>query len=169
MRLSWQKATSEIAEKVMEVPDYAKGLNVIEIQSLQLLPDGSVGYQPPVEPRIYTLSDGNVELRYYLDFNGLWPDEDEMRAKWIGYDWAPKRRYFPIQGMRFHESNRYLIVKFRHNSDLFLHVFDKIKNKNTTVKLDSEIYMGSSFVSDSQIFLWRNDNSLEIMSIDQPL
>lgn len=165
-RLMWKKdSVSEFVE-VQKVPDFLKGVTVIEIQSLQHTPNGNVMYQPVYEPRIYELNDGNITIKYELDFNSLWPDEDVIKAKFVGNDWAIKRKNFPIKRMRFHESNKYLVIGFMYNEgERFLVIYNKRTNKSHTYKVNTEKYISSIFVTDSKLYMVNNNSNLEIFKI----
>lgn len=152
---------------VMNVPELQKGMTQIELEALQALPDGTVGYTPAFEPRIYTLSDGHATVRYELDFNGLWPDDKTFKENFTGYAWAPKTNRFPVQLLRFHESGRYLVFRFNHKKETFLYILDKQTGKDKTVRVDTDNYFGSLYLTDSEIYLLRKDDRVEIMNIKE--
>lgn len=72
VRVSCRLQADTVFHTVMNVPELLKGMTLIGLEALQTLPDGTVGYTPALEPRIYTLSDGCAAVRYELDFNGLY-------------------------------------------------------------------------------------------------
>lgn len=152
---------------VMNVPELQKGMTQIEIEALQNLPDGTVGYTPSYEPRIYSLSDDGVAVRYELDFNGLWPDDETFKVKFTGNDWAPKTNRFPVQNLRFHESERYLVIGFKHKKQPYLHILDRTTGNGVTMLLDQDNYYCSSYVTDSELYLGRKDDRMEIMKIKE--
>ncbi len=166
VRVSWKAADISDFEPVMTVPELQKGITSIEVEPLQILFDGTVGYMPTMENNLYSLSDGKATLKYHLDFNGVWPDDDEFKAKFTGLDWAPKLMHFPIKALRFQESERFLVIKFMYDKKVYLHILNKVNGQERTIKLDDEMYIGSSYLDDSELYLTRKDNQLEIMAIE---
>ncbi len=164
-RLSWRKDTVSEYTTVLTVPDFAKGITVIELQPLQTAPDGTMSYLPVMEPRIYSLCDGKAHIRYNLDFGPVWPDEETLKKNFTGNDWLRKSRDFPIQSMRFHESDKYLAVGFRYDDRLFVTIYDKESGDAHTYQFDKDIYGGSKYVTDSQLYMYRTDDGIEIFRI----
>ncbi len=164
-RVSWKAASATEYETVQKVPEMLRGVTIIEIEPLQNLNDSTIGYQPVMEPTIYTLSDGKASVRYNLDFNGLWPDDETMKSKFTGAAFAPMQRYFPVIAMHFHESDRYFVLKFVHDKISYAHFLDKYTGKEQTVKIDNDVYSGSIYVTDTDFYLKRSDDRLEIMTI----
>lgn len=167
VRVSCRLLADTVFHTVMNVPELQKGMTKIELEALQALPDGTVGYTPAFEPRIYTLSDGRATVRYELDFNGLWPDDETFKENFTGYAWAPKTNRFPVQNLRFHESDRYLVFRFNHKKETFLYILDKQTGKDKTVSVDTDNYFGSLYLTDSEIYLLRKDDRVEIMKIKE--
>lgn len=166
-RVSYKAASDTAYQTVLEVPELLKGMMLIGIEAFQNLPDGTVGYTPAMEPRIYSLSDGVATVRYELDFNGLWPDDKTFESEFTGNDWAPKSSAFPVQSVRFHESDRYLVLGFKNKKQPYLHILDKPTGRQKTVLLDSDNYFSSSYVTDSELYLGRKDDKVEIMTIKE--
>lgn len=165
VRVSWKADTATEYETVMEVPELLKGATIIETEPLQNLYDSTIGYLPVLEPTIYTLSDGKSSIRYNLNFNGLWPDDETIKTKFAGKTFATMSENFPVKDIRFHESSRYFVLKFNNDERMYLHILDKSTGKEKTLHLDEETYSGSSYVTDTDIYLKRKDDSLEIMTI----
>lgn len=167
VRVSCLQRADTVFHPVLNVPELQKGMTMIAIEALQELPDGTVGYTPAFEPRIYTLSDGCATVRYELDFNGLWPDDETFKENFTGDAWAPKARRFPVQHLRFHESVRYFVLRFSHKKDTFFYILDKLTGKDKTISVDAEKYFGSIYLTDTEIYLFRKDDRLEIMKIKE--
>lgn len=167
VRVSCKFRSDTTYHTVMNVPELQKGMTQIELEALQTLPDGTVGYTPSYEPRIYTLSDGCAAVRYELDFNGLWPDDKTFKENFTGNDWAPKTNRFPVQNLRFHESDRYLVVGFKNMKQPYLHILDKTSGNGVTLRLNQDDYYSSSYVTDSELYLGRKDDRVEIMKIKE--
>lgn len=166
-RIMWKSKDDSTYSTVMKVPELLKGITLIVMEGLQNLPEGTVGYTPPMEPRIYTLSDGKATVRYDLDFNGLWPDDETFKAEFTGNAWAPKSDYFPIQSLRYNESDRYMVLKFKNDNRLYLHILDKKTGSEKTMRVDDDLYWGSVYVTDNELYMNRKDDSMEIMAINE--
>lgn len=167
VRVSCMQHADTVFRPVLNVPELQKGMTMITVETLQELPDGTVGYTPAFEPRIYTLSDGCATVRYELDFNGLWPDDETFKENFTGYAWAPKTNRFPVQAIRFHENDRFLVLRFNHKKDTFLYILDKQTGRGETVSVDSEEYFGSIYLIEDKLYLFRKDDRLEIMEIKE--
>ncbi len=164
-RVSWKADTATEYQTVLKVPEMLRGATSIEIEPLQNLSDSTVGYQPVMEPTIYTLSDGKASVRYNLDFNGLWPDDETIKSKFTGNAFAPMHKFFPIQAMHYNESSRYFTLKFCVDKDKYIHILDKHSGKEKTIRIDAETYYGCAYVRDTDIYMPRKDDRLEIMTI----
>ncbi|MDE7457876.1 MAG: 6-bladed beta-propeller [Muribaculaceae bacterium] len=167
IRVSWRQNNDTAIQTVMEVPELQKGITIIGIEALQNLPDGTVGYTPVMEPRLYTLSDGKASVRYELDFNGLWPDDKTFKEKFTGNAWAPNSSKFPVQQLRFHENDKYLIINFKSEKQPYIHILDKLSGKEKTLLLDPDTYINTCYIDESDLYLTRKDDQMEIMSIEK--
>lgn len=163
--LTWKKNEDAPWKGVLEVPDYAKGITIIEIQSLQTLANGDIIYKPVLQPRVYTLRDGNAKLRYELDFNGLWPEESEIKKEYTGNDWAKKIRNFPVQSVFVLESDNFLLVYFIHDGQKYMHIYDKNISEGKTYILDRETYLSPKYITNTELFLYRNDDTIEVVKL----
>lgn len=165
-RIMWKAPDDTAYSTVMEVPDLLKGMTLIVMEALQNLPDGTVGYTPAMEPRIYTLADGKIAERYNLDFNGLWPDDETFKTEFTGNAWAPKSNYFPVKSLRYNESDRYLVIRFINDNMTYLYILDKASGRAKIVRVNTDLYWGCVFVNDDEIYMSRKDDCLEIMTIN---
>lgn len=146
------------------VPRHLEGFTVITLQPLHRLPDGQITYLAELEPTVYNLNDSKATVRYNLDFNGLWPSVEEIN-KIKGSNWAIKLRDMPMQRLGMQECNRWLIVYFYYNDDLYIHIYDKLNQTGLTLTDKDKAYCIPMAVTDGELFLYCNDDSFDVINL----
>lgn len=164
-KLAWRPDTAINYKSVLPVPEVLKGMTNIPLQQFYRLTDGETIYLPSFENKIYRLKSGKALLKYNLDFNGLWPTDEEMH-KWQGNDWALKMRDFPIEGLICQENERWLVVGFNHDGKLYIHTYNKESKKGKTyVNTDKSYYIPMDVYGD-ELFMLRSDGYLDVLNIE---
>lgn len=149
---------------VILVPEHLKGCTTVSLQPLQRLPDGQITYLAELEPTVYNLIDGKASVRYNLDFNGLWPSDEEM-DEIKGSHWAIKLREMPMQRLGIQECDKWLIVYFYYDKILYIHVYDKHSNNGFTIKDADGVYSIPQAVTDEELYLKCNDDSYDVVKL----
>lgn len=172
-RLSWKPTPDAIEVEVLPVPEHLKGLTLVSMMHFSRIYDGTINYVPPLDPRVYGLLKGKAWIKYELDFDGLWPDEEEIQRELGGNDWATKLRYFPaIKKTRVLEDDRWLVISFDHdterNKEHYIHVYDKNSAKGITYRDDEEIYFAPEAISGNRLYIPTKEDTIAIIDLSQP-
>lgn len=137
----------------------------VPLQQFHLLSNGEITFLPSFEHQIYTLHQGTATLRYNLDFNGLWPEDDEIKRLNDNF-WAVRMRDFPVTRLICQENDKWLIVGFRNKDDLYLHIFNKSESEGTTYKDTAESYYIPMDVVGDDLYMLRTDGNLDVLELD---
>lgn len=169
VKLGYTNISNDSIRCVLNVPKYLKGLTEVPMANMVKLSNGDIRYMPSLEPRIFNLHEGKANLIYDLKFNGKWPSNEEIYEKFSGNDWATKYKDFPIKGKGFHESDKWLVMGFMFEKKLYIVVYDKLKLA-TQVFIDSDDnYYSPKYLDGSNLYLTRQDDSIDIINLDNTL
>lgn len=169
-RLSW-KATPEDEEiEILTVPEHLKRMTLISMQHFTRIYDGTVNYVPALEPRVYSLLNGQARVKYELDYDGLWPNEEEFKREFSGNDWASKLRSLPIDKTKVIENDRWLVISFEyndgiHNREKYIHVYNKNASKGVTYIDDSGIYFSPQAISGNLLYIPTKEDTIEVIDL----
>lgn len=161
----WRKDSLSSWTDVLTVPEHLKGMMRIEKQTFRSLRDGTIVYLPSFQPRIYSLSHGNAKVRYELDFNGLYPNEQEMEEKYGGYAWAPKTRNFPVKDINYEESDRWVVIMFRNGKDHYLYLYDKVNHGEEICIDKNHIFNSLAYVTDDKLYVNMSDDKMGVFEL----
>lgn len=165
VKLGWMNDETDSIMTVLKVPDHLKGMTEVSLANLVTLPNGELRYMPSLEPLIYNLCEGHADLLYRLEFNGIWPSEEEIKEKYSGNDWAIKYKDFPIRSNGFCENEQWLVLGFSFVKKLYIIVYDKL-NLDSRIFIDNEdTYFGPKYIDGSNLYMHRKDDSIDIIKI----
>ena len=165
-KLIWKKDEKSKPITVLTVPEHLKGMTTVPLMNMVQLTNGELRYIPSIEPYIYALSDGRAIMMYELDFMGKWPSIEKIATQYQGNDWAKKFINFPIHIKGVAESDRWLVVGANFNKKLYITVYDKIDHTSRSFVDSQQEYYNPLYVEESNLYMNRSDDSIEILKID---
>lgn len=165
-KLSWKKDEESNPTTLLTVPEHLKGMTNVQLMSMAQLENGELRYLPSIEPYIYELRNGEANLIYELDFVGKWPSNEEIAEEFQGNDWAQKFRNFPIHIKGFAENDQWLVVGANFNKKLYITVYDKLAHTSRTYVDSQQEYFNPLYVKDSDLYMNRSDDGIEILKLD---
>lgn len=166
-KLSWKPTPDAIETEVLSVPEYLKGITSVGLQGFTSIDDGTINYVPTLEPRIYGLSKGKAWIKYELDFDGLWPDEDTIGHELGGNDWAIKISSFPVQRLTVVENDRWLVFSFQHNHGNYIHVHDKNASRGDTYIDEEDKYFSPKALNGNRLYIPTKEDTLAIIDLSK--
>lgn len=166
-KLAWSGDSTGTQVPVLTVPPHLKGFTMIGLQVLIDSPDGSVLYIPCLEPRAYRLRDGKASLCYELDFNGLWPSDEDIRKDYGGRRWARKVQKFPVQGIEIYETPKYVVVGFKNDDKRYVTVYDRASRRSAVLLIDGEKYYTPMYATDDELYILRKDGDIDIFDLSE--
>lgn len=164
-KLSWLPNLTSKSTTVINVPEYLKGMTIVNMQNFVKLSNGKILYMPSIEPKVFELDNGKACLKYRLDFNGLWPTEDEIKKEYSGKAWAPKFRKFPISNLIVQECDKWFVVGFGFEDNRYICIYDRTYRCSKLFVDDSDTYYGPKYVTNDELYLLRKDDRLEILEL----
>lgn len=169
-RLSWKATPDEEEIEILSVPEHLKRMTLISMQHFTRIYDGTINYVPALEPRVYSLLNGQAWVKYELDYDGLWPNEEEFKREFSGPDWASKLRSFPIDKTRVVENARWMVISFEYNDGIdnrekYIHVYDKNASKGVTYIDDSSIYFSPQAISENFLYIPTKEDTIEVIDL----
>lgn len=168
-KLVWYADETSLPVVALKVPEHLKGMTTSSTGVFQNLGDGTLNYMDLYEPRIYSLRHGRCHIKYELDFNGLWPDDNTIKSRYGGDSWADKSRDFPIFGLAAVEGEKWLAVTFRHNSLMYVYLYDKTGNSGSIYVDKDQSYSYPKCINGSRIYMPRKDDTIEILDLSAVL
>ncbi|MDE7237324.1 MAG: 6-bladed beta-propeller [Paramuribaculum sp.] len=165
VKLAWYANETSQPTVALKVPEHLKGMTTSSTGVFQNLGDGTLNYMDLYEPRIYSLRNGRCRIKYELDFNGLWPDDNTIKSRYGGDSWANKSRDFPVFGLAATESDKWLAVTFRHNGLMYVYLYDKTSNRGSIYVDKDKSYSYPKYINGSRIYMPRQDDTIEILDL----
>ncbi len=158
--LSFRATPDEQETEVLPVPELLQGMTTVEVRSLTPLYDGSINYLPAMQPRVYSLRSGKAQVKYELDFGGLWPDDETIEKEYAGNSWARKIRNFPINLLKVEENEKWVAVSFLNEDKNYVYIHNKATDKGTTYVDASDEYFTTADIADDALYLLSKDNDI---------
>ena len=158
--LSFRATPDSEETEILEVPDLVKGSTVIGIRSLTPLRDGTINYLPELQPKVYSLYDGKIALKYILDFGSLWPDEATMKKEYRGGYWARNMRNFPVSRLKIDESQDWVGISFSNKENNYIYLYDRKNKGGLTYMDDTQEYYAPLALVDDTVYMQAKDNTI---------
>lgn len=165
VKLAWYADETAQPTVPLKVPEHLKGMTTSSTGVFQTLGDGTLNYMDLYEPRIYSLRHGRCRIKYELDFNGLWPDDNIIKSRYGGDSWANKSRDFPIFSLAATEGDKWLAVTFRHNGLMYVYLYDKTCNRGSIYVDKNKAYSYPKSINGCLIYMPRQDDTVEILDL----
>lgn len=166
VKLSYISSESKIEQTIRPTPNHLKGIMVVPKRSFFKMSDGSISYYPWLENTIYTLQNGKISKKYFLNLNGLMPDEKELRAWAINGDWADHLRKMPLKQLTYCEDTDRVVIFLKVNDTGYIHLYNKTSKIGKTYEdIDNRYIYPIAVTGEKLYMLTDEDSTIDVLTI----